>query len=376
MNMRYRELDIETQRQAPARSRTEGAALLRRAGCLDPTGELTPLGRRTVARLKELAQTMPVAQLFASLNLPVIEASNGACFFPIEQGRVGLAMCSSCGYAAPRALAKSKKTQANDGAPAPMEKVATPECHTIEALAEYLEIPKSATAKALMYTRNSDGRFVFVVIRGDMQLSEEKLSRAIGEFRLATNEEILGAGANEVGYHLRNTNYGRDYLAEIVEDLTLAGPGDACPNCGRPLSIANAEMLANAEGICVGSLLEALAETHHDEKGLTLPAAAAPFDVYLLHLQAKETDTLEQATQLYAAWEQAGISVLFDDRNERAGVKFADADLIGCPVRATLGEKGMKSGMVELKPRARGESTMVAFDEARDAIRSLIQRAL
>ncbi len=124
------------------------------------------------------------------------------------------------------------------------------------------------------------------------------------------------------------------------------------------------------------NVLEALAETHHDEKGLTLPSAAAPFDAYLMQLPGKEMDTLAKAQHLYEAWEAAGIPVLFDDRNERAGVKFADADLIGCPVRAAVGERGMRDGMVELKPRTGSEIKPVPFTEALPVIQSWTKTTL
>jgi len=99
------------------------------------------------------------------------------------------------------------------------------------------------------------------------------------------------------------------------------------------------------------NILLALAETHHNDKGLTLPHPAAPFDVYLMHISGKEVDTRAKAEEIYSALQNAGISVLFDDRDERAGVKFNDADLIGCPIRITVGEKSLKEGMVEIKQR-------------------------
>jgi prolyl-tRNA synthetase len=280
--------------------------------------------------------------------------------------------------------------------------VATPDCNTIESLAQYLGVPKQKTAKALMYTRSRDGRFVFVVVRGDMQLSEAKLTELVGEVRPATLDEIkaagaapgyaspiglssaiiavddlilkspnLAAGANEAGYHLKNTNYGRDYKAEFIADLVMPEPGYACPNCGSPLSMLNAELLADATGFKLGQVIAALAEAHHDERGLTFPASAAAFDVSLLYLPGKNLDTRGQAEKLYESWQNAGLSVLFDDRDERAGVKFADADLIGCPVRATVGERGMKDGMVELKARLRGAMHLVPFGSALLSIHSL-----
>jgi prolyl-tRNA synthetase len=251
-----------------------------------------------------------------------------------------------------------------------------------------------------MYTRASDNQFVFIVVRGDMTLSEAKLQTAVEGLRLATAEEIINAGAvpgyaspvglkdvlivvddiipqspnlvagaNEGGFHLLNTNCGRDYKPEFFADLTLAKAGDACLNCGEPLLQIATISLATRSEFQFENILLALAETYHDDKGLTLPKSAAPYEVYLMHLTGKELDTRARAEEIYNSLESAKISVLFDDRDERAGVKFNDADLIGCPVRVTVGEKNLKEGMVELKPRKEKENTLVPTGKLLDAIR-------
>jgi prolyl-tRNA synthetase len=303
-------------------------------------------------------------------------------------------------------MARFKKTSFSNEAMLPMEKVSTPECNTIESLANFLNIPKEQTAKALMYTRVSDGKFIFVVVRGDMQMSEAKLKAQVGDIRLATAEEIVSvgaaagyasavglshealivvddlipesrnlvAGANESGWHLKNTNHGRDYSAEIVADLIQAKAGDACANCGNPLEVLSSIVLDDRKGHPdMENILLALAETHHDDKGLTLPYPAAAFDVYLMHLPGKELDTRAKAEEIYNSLREVNISVLFDDRDERAGVKFNDADLIGCPVRATVGEKGLKEGMVELKPRKAKENQLVAIDAIVETMKSILK---
>jgi prolyl-tRNA synthetase len=283
----------------------------------------------------------------------------------------------------------------------------TPNCHTIEALANLLDIPKERTAKALMYTRLSDGQFIFVVVRGDMQLNEAKLMQHAGAVRPATAEEIersgaaagyaspiglqntlivvddlvprsqnLVAGANETGFHLKNTNYGREYSAEIVADLVQARAGDACINCGNPLSVLNTIDLATRKQYGFKNILLALAETHRDAKGLTLPHPTAPFDVYLMHVPGKDAysaDTRLRAEEIYQTMRNAEISVLFDDREERAGVKFNDADLIGPPLRITVGEKGLKEGMVELKPRREKEYQPVPLDAIVETTKSSLK---
>jgi prolyl-tRNA synthetase len=305
-----------------------------------------------------------------------------ARYFPLSTGDIEIAHCPSCRYTERLELAQFKKTPLPQEEERPLEKVSTPDCNTIDALANLLNIPREKTAKALMYVRKADGRFIFIAVRGDMQLSEAKLRAIVGEAALADAETIsrsgaeagyaspiglkdalilvddliprsqnLAAGANEKGYHLLNTNYPRDYSAEIVADLVQAKAGDACIHCGNPLTVTSAIQVSAGEEIDLENLMLALAETHHDAKGLTLPISASPFDLYLMHVPGKTLDTRAKAEELYTALQSAGISVLFDDRDERAGVKFNDADLIGCPIRVTVGEKGLKDGMVELKRR-------------------------
>jgi prolyl-tRNA synthetase len=400
--MRYHELNIETLRQAPSNARTEGFAFLARAGYITRDGDPNLLGRQTISRLQERAEGNP--DFFLQLDLSTIQSEARETFFAIATGDVAILQCRACHYAARRETARFKKQALPAETALPTEKVWTPDCHTIEALASYLGVPKERTAKALMYTRPLDGQFVFVVVRGDMQLSEAKLKKLTGEVRPATAEEItksgaaagyaspiglknslivvddlipasanLVAGANEPGYHLKNTNYGRDYQAEITADVVIATAGDACPNCGAGLFTDQAELLADETSLYFENILDALAEVHHDDKGLALPASAAPFDVYLMQLPGKEMDTQAKAEELYTSLQTAGIAVLFDDRPERAGVKFNDADLIGCPVRVTVGEKNLKEGMVELKPRKSAENQRVSPAELAQTIRSLLK---
>jgi prolyl-tRNA synthetase len=400
--MRTRDLKIETQRQTPSNARTEGFAYLVRAGYITREGEPTPLGQQALTRLQELAKGS--GDPFVELGLPVIQSEIQEIFFSIPTGGVEILQCPACHYAARRETARFKKQALTSEPALPLEKVLTPECNTIEALANFLGIPKEKTAKALMFTRLSDGKFVFAAVRGDMQLSEAKLKKLVGETRPATAEEIaksgaaagyaspmglenalivvddlikqsanLVAGANEPGYHLKNTNYGRDYLAEVEADVVMANAGSACPNCGTALAADQVEVLKDETGFTFENILKALAEVHHDDKGLTLPASAAPFDVYLMQLPGKEIDTQAKAEEIYMTLQSAGIRVLFDDRAERAGVKFNDADLIGLPIRITVGEKTLKAGMVELKPRKSMENKLVHPDELTRTIQSLLK---
>ncbi|HMD79849.1 MAG TPA: YbaK/EbsC family protein, partial [Anaerolineales bacterium] len=325
-------------------------------------------------------------------------------FFSLTSGSLEIIHCSSCKYTERIELAKFTKDVLPQEDELPLEKVLTPDCNTIEALANFLGIPKEQTAKALMYTRISDNKFVFVVVRGDMQLSEGKLQRYVGDIRPATGEEIeksaaaagyaspiglknalivvddlipqlrnLVAGANEAGFHFKNTNYGRDYSAHIVADLVQAKADDNCSNCGNPLAVLTTITLASGKEHNFENLLLALAETHHDAKGLTLPHPASAFDVYLMHIPGKELDTRAKAEAIYDLLQSEDISVLFDDRDERAGVKFNDADLIGCPTRITVGEKALKEGMVELKQRNFPDNRLVSIEKTVEETRYFLQ---
>jgi prolyl-tRNA synthetase len=387
--MKYRDLDIQTQREAPNNARTEGFAFLVRAGYLTRENLPTKLGQYTLDHLQKLSDdpAFPSQLSLRSLSSPE------EIFFPIDSGSIEIAHCPECKHTERVERARLQKSAATNEPLLPLEKVLTPDCHTIEALVAFLGIPKEKTAKALLYTRAADHKFIFVVVRGDMQLSETKLKQHVGEVRPATTDEIrqsgaapgyaspiglkdalvvvddlipsmqnLVAGANEMGYHLKNTNYGRDYSAELVEDLVQAKAGDPCPQCVHPLTIQSAIPLAIRKSYELQNILLALAETHHDAKGLTLPYPAAPFDVYLMHIPGKEIDTRARAEGIYNTLQTAGIRVLFDDRDERAGVKFNDADLIGCPIRVTVGEKVLKEGMVEFKPRKEKENKLVPIE--------------
>ncbi len=386
--MKYRDLGIQTQREPPNNARTEGFAFLVRAGYLTRENIPTSLGEHTLRHLRSLSSE---ASFPASLSLPTI-GNEQERFFPIISGSIEVTHCPSCKYTDRLELARFAKSPRSAEEELPLEKVLTPDCHSIEALANFLDIPQEKTAKALMFNRLSNNQFIFVVVRGDMQLSEAKLKQLVGEVRPATAGEIeasgaapgyaspiglkdtliavddlipnmqnLVAGANETGYHLRNTNYGRDYSAEIVADLVQARAGDPCPQCTNPLTILDTIVLTTRNQYDLQNILLALAETHHDGKGLTLPHPTAPFDVYLMHVPGKEIDTRLRAEEVYNTLQGAGVRVLFDDRDERAGVKFNDADLIGCPVRVTVGEKALREGMIEVKKRIETNNQLIPF---------------
>ena len=389
-DMKYTELSIQTQREAPNNARTQGFAFLVRAGYITRENQPTALGRYALKHLESLSADGG-EDFFSRLNIPVIN-NEDETFYIQRTGVLEAIHCKACGYVARSETALFAKSMPPTEERHPTEKVATPESNTIEKLANFMDISKERTAKALLYTRQSDGKFVFAVVRGDMQLSEAKLKVQIGDVKPATEEEVtaagvaagyaspiglkdaiiivddlipnspnLVAGANKTGYHLKNVNYGRDYSAQYVVDLAQAEQGNACVDCGEPLSAVSADILASDGTFYFEKILHALAESHHDENGLTMPHPAAPFDVYLMNIPGKIVDTGSATIELYESLQNAGISVLLDDRDDRAGVKFNDADLIGCPVRITVGERGLQNGMVELKPRSASQKSLISL---------------
>lgn len=345
-------------------------------------------------------------------------------------GEDTLILCDACGYTANRQVAAFGKPQPEPEAPLPIERVATPHTSTISDLAAFLGVPESRTAKAvfMMGAIGDAERFIFAVIRGDMEVNETKLANAVQarDLRPATEAEIrsvgatpgyasplglrdvliivddlipqspnLVAGANEEGYHLRNTNYGRDYVASIVADIAVARDGDPCAHCSAALRTVRGVEIGNifqlgtrytdalgasyldaqgraqpivmgSYGIGVGRLLACIAEEHHDEHGLIWPVTVAPFHVHLILLQGAEAE----ADAVYRELTAAGIEVLFDDRSESAGVKFADADLLGMPLRITLGKRSLKEGGAELKRRDRPDKVIVPLAELAARVRA------
>lgn len=346
-------------------------------------------------------------------------------------GEDTLLLCDHCGYAANRQVARFRRSEPAAETLLPVQRVATPDCKSIADLASFLQISASRTAKAVFLRDTGSGRLVFAVVRGDREVNETKLANAVGAAALqpATEAEIrsmgaepgygspvgvhdclvvvdelaaaspnLVAGANEAGYHLLNVTCGRDYHPDLVTDITAAEEGDGCENCGGALrSVRGVEVgnifklgtrysdaigafyddaqgskrpvVMGSYGIGVGRLLATVAETHHDEFGLIWPVSIAPFQVHLVLLPRKAPEAVSVADTLYAALTEAGIEVLYDDREELSpGVKFNDADLIGLPLRLTVGAKSLQEGGVEIKRRTAEQRTLVALDSAVKAV--------
>ncbi|HEY0002301.1 MAG TPA: proline--tRNA ligase [Actinoplanes sp.] len=339
-------------------------------------------------------------------------------------GEDALLLCDSCGFAANREVASFRKPAADTPAALPVEEIATPGAKTIDELSTLLGIAAAETAKVVFLATEPVTEYVVVVVRGDMEVNETKVANVVraAELRPMTEDEIAGigaapgygspiglrdativvddlvaastnlvAGANRAGFHLRNVNAGRDYTGDFVADVTAARAGDACRVCGHDLratrgveagnifklgtrfSIAlGADFLDQAGerrpltmgcyGIGVGRLLACAAEENRDDQGLRLPVSIAPYHVHLALLDDLGSPVGELAQRFYDELWAAGVEVLFDDRTERAGVKFADADVIGLPLRITMGRRGFADGTAELRDRASGEKTTVPLD--------------
>ncbi len=359
-------------------------------------------------------------------------------------GEDTLLFCDSCGYSANRQVARCAKPAPAEEHPRPLEKIATPHTTTIQDLAQLLGVPAARTAKAvfLMATPAQPEdpqqpvveQFIFAVVRGDMEVNEYKLANLLNarQLRPATEAEIratgavpgyaspiglngvrvvvdelipaspnLVAGANEEGYHLLNTNYGRDYRAERVADITNADEGGLCTQCGQPLRSSRGVEVGNifklgtrysaaldctftdaagqiqpvimgSYGIGLGRLLACIAEEHHDEAGLIWPASVAPYPLHMVVLPGKSGQPQAAAAELEASLRQAGLEPLVDDREESAGVKFTDADLIGLPLRITVSERALKQGGVEVKRRTAAEKWIAPLAEITGQIPTLL----
>ena len=334
---------------------------------------------------------------------------------PSGSGGNTLVTCENGDYAADLEIAQGIP-RAPDFPPlldAP-EEVETPGAATIEALAKMLSVDEAATSKAMPHTKN-DGTVVLALVRGDDRLEDAKLLAAVGaEVRPSTEDEIraafgadpgsLGpvrfkgeviadetlregqfvAGANRTGWHLKGVQHGRDFEARFA-DLRVPKEGDRCPICGGALHFQTAievghifklgtkyskplaasvldedgnerPLVMGSYGIGLGRVMAAAVEQHHDENGIIWPRELAPYDAHVVALPGAE----EIAGQAAEALSDAGFDVLLDDRDMRAGEKFADADLIGCPIRITAGKKSLEDGKVDYKDRATGEEQRLA----------------
>jgi prolyl-tRNA synthetase len=319
-----------------------------------------------------------------------------------------------------------------------LEKVSTPGKKSVAEVAEYLKLPSENFIKTLVY-RTDSGEFVAVLARGDHEVNELKLKTVLGcrEIALADEASVATAigvapgflgpiglklrvladlsvhgmraavtGANEPNAHFINVDQERDFTPTVFADLRLAIAGDPCPRCehgrleahrgievgqvfylGTKYSIAMGATYLDAEGrerpiemgcygIGVSRLVAAAIEQNHDANGIIWPFSVAPFQVLLLPINYKDQSIREATDNLYGELQKHGVEVLLDDRDERPGVKFKDADLVGIPLRVTIGAKGLEKGCLELRLRRDGKTEEVPVADGATKIRAIVNQAL
>jgi prolyl-tRNA synthetase len=339
---------------------------------------------------------------------------------PSPAGEDDVALCDSCGYAANTELALSapKTPKFPDWQ---FEEVATPEKRTIEEVTRFLKVTPDLLIKSILVM--SDNGPVLALVRGDQTLHEKKLAKLIGPHRPAQKEEVkehlgvpagfigpmghkirkiadpalkLGvyvAGANKEGFHVLGVSADKHLSDAEFSDIHTAAAGDSCAQCGKELRIDRVIEIGNifklgtkysvplranfldedgnekpiimgSYGIGPARIAAAAVEQGNDENGIIWPLAIAPYQVIILPVNVKDVKSMDTAEEMYTALEEKGFEILLDDRDERAGIKFKDADLIGIPWRIVIGEKNLREGLVEIKERRTGAVEKVRMDEA------------
>ncbi len=352
-----------------------------------------------------------------------------------DYGEAKVGYCESCGYAANAEIIPLQKPQPQEEEERPLEKVPTPNVRTIEELADFLKVSPSKILKAVLYIVNVKEP-VLVLIRGDREIDENKLEMVLGteDFRLAGDDEVkelLGTekgfigifnlpegikvlwdnsvygvknmvvALNEPDYHYVNANPGRDFEYGEFVDVAEVVEGDPCPQCGSPLKVKRGlelghifllgtrysepmkayftdpegnekPIIMGCYGIGISRIMAAIVEQYHDEKGIKWPTPVAPFELEIMCLNMSDEELVRTAEKLYMEAEERGIEVIYDDREESAGFKFADADLVGFPYRIVVGKK-VKDGKVELQKRATGERWDVPIEEVISKVKGMIE---
>jgi len=352
-----------------------------------------------------------------------------------DAGESNIAYCSSCDYAASDEKAELTVIKAPEEEMLPLEKVATPGAKTIELVADYLKVPVEKTIKAVAFQTEKD-ELVLTFVRGDHEVNDVKVLNAVGAIDLHMAEEaaitaaggVAGfmspigirkgtkivvdstvmemynavAGANETDVHYKNVNPKRDFGEAIVTDIRMIQAGDACPRCGQPVKMTRGieagqvftlgtkysealqatfldengkekPLVMGCYGIGVSRTMAAAIEQNNDEQGIIWPRAIAPFEVLVVPVNAKVPEQLALAEEIYAEMKQAGTDALLDDRKERAGVKFKDADLIGYPLRITIGPKALEENQIEVKIRKTGETYNFTREEYKEKVLELLK---
>ncbi len=356
-----------------------------------------------------------------------------------DSGEDAMVFCEKCAYAANLEKAEvacpEKKIIFEDDW-LPLEDVDTPDVRTIEEVSAFLKVTPQNIVKTLIF--NADGKPCAVLIRGDHEVNEVKVKNylAAAELELASDDmirEVTGAprgfagpvnikapilvdysvidmvnfitGGNRQDGHLKNVNVGRDFKVEAFTDLRIVNAGDPCPRCGQPIKTARGIevghvfklgtkyskamkavylgkdgqekiMIMGCYGIGIGRTVAAGIEQNRDDNGIIWPMPLAPYQVIITPVNINEITIRETAEYLYNAMITEGVEVLYDDRDERAGVKFKDADLIGIPLRVTVGHKNLQDGNVELKIRKTGANELCPLQDIVGRVREIIRQEL
>ncbi len=353
-----------------------------------------------------------------------------------ESGEAEIAYCKACDYAADIEKAELHPIQAPAEEPLAVQKVLTPDCKTIEAVCAYLGLPIEKSVKAVAF--KCEKGLILCFVRGDHEVNEIKICNTVGVSEVEMADEALlqaagtcggymgpkgldsgktivlcdatvmamhnfCCGANEEGYHFLNVNPGRDFTPTYVADIRQMGAGDPCPRCGAPVATARGIevgqvfklftkyskalhatyldeagkeqlMLMGCYGIGISRTMAAAIEQNNDKDGMIWPAAIAPYQVIVVPVNSKDAPSAAKAEAVYQELCQAGIEAVIDDRNERPGVKFKDADLIGYPLRITIGPKTLAAGQLELRERRTGRIHLLPAEEpAAPLVRALLQ---
>lgn len=354
-------------------------------------------------------------------------------------GEDSLVFCSNCEYAAnleKAEIAPPEFHPARQEDMLPLERVHTPDMKTIEEVSSFLHVAPRDIVKTMLYS--ADGNPVAVLVSGDEEVNEIKVKNYLNcdVLEMATEEviyKVTGAprgfagaigikvriiadhslsnmtnfvmGANKEDYHVKNVNIGRDLAVTAFADLRIARDTDLCARCSHPLKFARGievghvfklgtkyskamkatyldkngkerHMIMGCYGIGVGRTVAAAIEQNHDENGIVWPVPLAPYHVIITPVNVNDEKIKKMSVQLYEGLQQKGIEVILDDRDERAGVKFKDADLIGVPLRVTVGQKSLIDGVLEIKIRRTGEVKMLAADGAEDFIINYINEGI
>ncbi len=352
-----------------------------------------------------------------------------------DSGEDAMAYCDNCGYGANMEKAEIARPE-SAAAPEPLltrEEVFTPEVRTIEEVCGFLNVTPERVVKTLVF--DADGVPVAVLVRGDEEVNEIKVKNYLGcdALEMAMDDMIQAAagsprgfvgpigikcrtladysllnlmnmvvGANKENYHLKNVNFGRDFQVEEFADFRVIRESDPCPRCKGKISFARGievghvfklgtkyskamkavyldrqgkeqYMVMGCYGIGVGRTVAACIEQYHDENGIIWPLAIAPYQAIIIPVNVNDQELLAAAAGMYEELMAAGVEVVLDDRDERAGVKFKDADLIGIPMRVTIGAKNLAQGRMELKWRCTGETKVMLREELKAEIIAAIR---